>query len=145
MPVITEEVLRACLIKPEEKEPHAKAALEQKYGMEFEITEIYPQKFGELYYNVQAYAKEEPLLRFSASIDTEDDGCADTLVERRICRDIAEKAARNLDDLEGYYDVFVYARGPQPITADTGLSIAEYAALDPKRVPCRGVRRAGGR
>lgn len=128
--IITAEVLSACGVKPEEKEARAKAVLEQKYGIKFEIAEIYPQKFGELYYEVQAYPADDPLTRFSASIDTEDDGCSDTFVERRVCRDIAEQVAQNLDSLEGYYDLFVISRTPPAITADKDISIYDYSQLD---------------
>ena len=48
MASVTASVLAACGTKPEDKENRAKAALERKYHKEFEITEVYPQKFGVL-------------------------------------------------------------------------------------------------
>ena len=38
----------------------------------------------------------------------------------------------NLDALQAYYDVYVHAVGPQPITNNVGISIPDYAALDPQ-------------
>lgn len=130
MAIVTASVLAACGTKPEDKENRAKTALEQKYHKEFEITEIYPQKFGELYYEVQAYALDEPQVRFKASIDTEDDNISDSYVERQVCAAIARQAEQNLDGLPGYYYLSVQAQGPQPITSDAAISIKDYAALD---------------
>lgn len=130
MAIITAEVLAACGVDPAEKESRAKAALEQKYHKEFEITQVYPQKFGELYYEVQAYAAEDPQIRFTASVDTEGGGISDTYVERRVCAAIARQAAENLDQMPGYYFVFVHAVGPQPIADDPGIGIREYAEID---------------
>lgn len=130
MAIITTEVLAACGVNPAEKESRAKAALERKYQKEFEITQVYPQKFGELYYEVQAYAVEDPQMRFVATIDTEDERISDTYVERRVCAAIAQQAAENLDKLPGYYYVFVHAGGPQPIADDPKISIRDYAQLD---------------
>lgn len=131
MAIITAQVLTACGVKPEEREARAKAALEKKYGREFEITEIYPQKFGELYYTVQAYALGEPDIRFTAYVDTEDDRVSDSYPERRVCAAIAEDVSRNLDGLMGYYYVFVHAVGPQPICDNPEISVKDYTELDP--------------
>lgn len=131
MAIITAEVLAACGVKPEDKEGRAKDALEQKYQQEFEITQVYPQKFGELYYEVQAYPVQDPQLRFTASIDTEDSHLSDTYVERLVCQAISRQVEENLDNLPGYYTVFTHAVGPQPITDNREISIADYAALDP--------------
>lgn len=132
MAIITTEVLTACGIRPEARENHAKAALEGKYNKEFEITEIYPQKFGDLYYSVQAYAVDDPELRFTADIDTEDEGVSDTYVERLICAELTRQAEKNLDGLPGYYYVFTHAIGPQPITDNAEISVEDYMALHPK-------------
>lgn len=51
-------VLVACGVTPEKKELHAKTVLEEKYSETFEITQVYPQKLGALYYEVQAYATD---------------------------------------------------------------------------------------
>lgn len=130
MAIVTASVLAACGTKPEDKENRAKAALEQKYHKEFEITEVYPQKFGDLYYEVQAYALDEPQVRFTAAIDTEDDNISDSYVERRVCAAISRQAEENLDGLPGYYYLSVRAQGPQPITADAGISIKDYVAMN---------------
>jgi len=130
MAIITSEILSACGVAPEEKESRAANALARKYNKEFEITEVYPQKFGELYYEVQAYAVDAPQLRFTAAVDTEDDGVSDTYVERLVCAAISQRISENLDALPGYYYVETQAVGPQPITEDAGISIADYAALD---------------
>jgi len=131
MAIITASVLSACGIQPEEKEDRAKAALEQKYHKEFEITQVYPQKFGDLYYEVQAYAVDEPETRFTAAVDTEDDMVSDTYVERRVCGAITKSMEENMDELPGYYFLFTRAVGPQPITDDAEISIKDYAELDP--------------
>lgn len=130
MAIITTEVLAACGVNPADKESRAKAALERKYHKEFEITQVYPQKFGELYYEVQAYAVENPQMRFAATIDTEDESISDTYVERCVCTAIARQTAENLDKLPGYYHVFVHAVGPQPVADDPGIGIRDYAQLD---------------
>lgn len=150
MAIITAEVLAACGVPPEEKEGRAKAALEQKYQREFEIIQVYPQKFGDLYYEVQAYAVDEPQLRFSAAIDTGDSNISDSYVERRVCAAISNRAAENLDGLPGYYYLLTRAVGPQPFADDPQIGIREYAALDPLNwfridlfvVPDRGERDA---
>jgi len=131
MAIITASVLSACGTRPEDRESRAKAALEQKYHREFEIIEVYPQKFGDLYYEVQACAVDEPEVRFTASVDTEDDMVSDTYVERRVCAAITQGMENNLDTLPGYYYLFTQAVGPQPITSDAEISIEGYAALDP--------------
>lgn len=130
MAIITASVLSACGVKPEERESRAKAALEQKYSREFEILEVYPQKFGDLYYEVQACAVEEPLIRFSAAVSTEEDTISDSYVERRVCAAAARRAGENLDQMPGIYYVDVFAGGPQPYTEDPDISIQDYAALD---------------
>ncbi len=132
MAIITAQVLSACGVDPKAKEGRAKAALEKKYGEEFEIVRVYPQKFGELYYDVLAYAVNDPDTRFSASVDTEDDGVSDAFVERRVCAQIAENVSKNLDGLQGYYYVYVHAIGPQPICGDPNIGIEAYARLDPQ-------------
>lgn len=131
MAIITASVLEACGVPPEEKEARAKAALEEKYNKTFEIIQVYPQKFGDLYYEVQAYAVDEPELRFTATIDTEDNGVSDSYVERRVCAAISSQAAENLDSLPGYYYLVTRALGPQPSTADAQISIQDYVALHP--------------
>lgn len=130
MAIVTAAVLAACGTKPEDKENRAKTALEKKYQKEFEITQIYPQKFGDLYYEVQAYALDEPQVRFTAAIDTEDDNISDSYVERRVCAAISRQAEQNLDGLPGYYYLSVQAQGPQPVISDAAISIKDYAALD---------------
>ncbi len=131
MAIITTSVLTACGVEPAEKETRAEAALARKYGQAFDVLQVYPQKFGDLYYEVQACPVDEPLLRFSAVIDTEDDGVSDTYVERRVCAAISRQAEENLDKLPATYYLFVGAAGPQPITEDKDISIEDYAALDP--------------
>lgn len=130
MAIITAEVLAACGVRPEDRESRARAALEQKYHKEFEITQVYPQKFGEMYYEVQAYAVDDLQVRFSAAIDTEDENISDSYVERSVCTAIAQKAEENLDQMPGIYYLSVFAGGPQPYTEDPNISIQDYAALD---------------
>lgn len=130
MAIVTASVLSACGVKPEDRENRAAEALARKYHKEFEITQVYPQKFGELYYEVQAYAVDEPLVRFTASVDTEDEAVSDTYVERRVCAAISQQAAENLNELPAYYYLFVHAIGPQPIVNDAEITIRDYAALD---------------
>lgn len=84
MAIITASVLAACGTKPEDREARASAALSAKYHQEFEITQVYPQRFGDLYYEVQAYPAGDPQILFNAAIDTEDDQISDTYVERRV-------------------------------------------------------------
>ena len=38
----------------------------------------------------------------------------------------------NLSGLETDFDLYVHAVGPQPIVSDTGISIEDYAAMDPQ-------------
>ncbi|MCI8398123.1 MAG: hypothetical protein HFF90_01790 [Oscillibacter sp.] len=130
MAIITASVLAACGTKPEDREARASAALSAKYHQEFEITQVYPQRFGDLYYEVQAYPAGDPQILFNAAIDTEDDQISDTYVERRVCAAIAQKAAENLDALPGYYYLFTHAVGPQPYSEDPAISIADYLALN---------------
>ena len=134
MAIITAEVLSACGVPPEKKESRAEAALQHKYGKEFEVLEVYPQKFGDLYYEVLAYPVDEPLIRFSAAIDTEDENISDSYIERRVCAAIAQRAEENLDQLPGVYYLSVYAGGPQPFTEDPDISVEEYASLDPLNI-----------
>lgn len=134
MAIITAEVLSACGVRPEEKESRAENALQNKYGKEFEVLEVYPQKFGDLYYEVLAYPVDEPLVRFSAAIDTEDENISDSYVERRVCAAIAQRAEENLDQLPGAYYLAVYAGGPQPFAEDPNISIEDYVALDPLNI-----------
>lgn len=131
MAIVTTSVLSACGVRPEERESRAEAALLKKYGKEFEVLEVYPQKFGELYYEVLACPVDDPLLRFSAAIDTEDENISDSYVERRVCAAIAREAEKNLDQLPGCYYLAVFAGGPQPRAEDPDISIQDYAALDP--------------
>lgn len=131
MAIITSSVLSACGVKPEEKESRAANALARKYQKDFEIAEIYPQKFGDLYYEVRAYPVDDPMVCFSASIDTEDDRISDTYVERLVCTAISQQAAKNLDVLPAYYYLFVHAIGPQPIVDDAEVTVEDYAAMDP--------------
>lgn len=130
MAIVTTSVLSACGVKPEDRENRAAEALAQKYHKEFEIVQVYPQKFGDLYYEVQAYAVDEPLVRFTASVDTEDETVSDTYVERRVCAAISQRAEENLNELPAYYYLFVHAIGPQPIVNDVEITIKDYAALD---------------
>lgn len=131
MAIITASVLEACGVPPEKREARAKAALEEKYQEEFEIIQVYPQKFGDLYYEVQACAVDEPQLRFTAAIDTEDSNISDNYAERRVCAAISNQAGENLDSLPGYYYLLTRALGPQPSTADAQIAIRDYTALNP--------------
>ena len=127
---ITEETLSEYALSPNEREARAKAALERKYGMEFEISEVYPQKFLEDRFEVEAYAAEEPDLRFTAEISLQNDDIFDTYAAVRVCAAIRDQAELNLDGLPGIYMVCTYVAGPQPSTANAAISIRDYAALD---------------
>lgn len=131
MALVTTSVLTACSVKPEERESRAAEALAKKYHREFEITQVYPQKLGELYYEVQAYPVNEPQVRFTAAVDTEDDRISDTYVVRCVCAAISRRAAENLNEMPGYYYLFTHTIGPQPIVEDAEITIKDYAALDP--------------
>lgn len=127
---VSTALLTACGVPANERESHAADALAQKYGREFEITRVYAQKLGDPYYEVQAYPVDEPRIRFSAAIGTEDDGISDTYVERRVCAAIAGQAAKNLDELPGYFYLFARGIGPQPFTDNAEITIQDYARLD---------------
>lgn len=131
MPMVAMETMQSYISNPEKSESHAKAVLEMKYQKKFEITKINALKFNDGYYEVQAYAIDEPEMRFWAAVDMEDDNVSDSYVERRICEMISQKAAENLDGLPGYYYLYTYASGPQPAANDVNISIQDYVALDP--------------
>lgn len=131
MAIITAEVLTACGVDPTDREERAKKVLEAKYGKAFEIIEVYPQKFADLYYEVQAYAQDEPDIRFKAAIDTEDDRVSDTYPEQKVCAAVAEKVSGNIDGIEGYYYASVRALGQQPVCNDPKISVEDYVKLDP--------------
>ena len=131
MAVLTIEMLSSCGVPPAVREAHAKAALERKYGKEFEITDVYPQKAGDLFYRVQAYAVDEPRLRFKAAIDTEDDRISDDYVEKRICASISETLGAQLDRLPGVFYIFTYPGAPQPLVDDPEISVRDYVLLSP--------------
>ena len=131
---IITEALSACAIPAEQREERAKAALEKKYGREFEITEVYPQRFSKNYYEVQAYEIHEPNIRFFASVNTQDDGESDDYVTVRVCAAISAQSEENLDMTPGIYFVHTYAPGPQPHCEDPDISIRDFAALDPLNV-----------
>ena len=131
MASVSTSLLTACSVPMNEREGRAEEFLSRRYGKEFEITRVYPPKFGELYYTVQAYPVDEPLIRFTAAIDTEDDNFSDNYVERRVCAKISEQAAKNLDRMPGYYYLYTHGLGPQPITDDTEITVKDYAELNP--------------
>ena len=130
MSVLASVLLSACGSRPEDRESHAKAALEQKYNTEFEIAQVYSQKIGDLYYEVQAFPITNPDMRFTAAIDTKDDNISDNFVERKVCTAIAKSVERSMDGLSGSYYAFACGAGPQPLTDDADISIDEYVALD---------------
>lgn len=127
---VSTSLLTACSVPSNERESRAEEALAQKYGREFEITRVYTQKFGDSFYEVQAYPVDEPQIRFTAAIGMEDNGISDTYVERRVCAAIAGHAAKNLDGLPGYYYLFARGIGPQPVTDNAEIAIKDYASLD---------------
>lgn len=125
-------LLTACTGCPAVREEHAKEALEAKYGKTFEIQEVFPQGIGQGYYGVTACAEDDPDLPFTAYVDTGDDNVSDSYVEKIVCREIEEILRGNLNGLETDFDLYVHAVGPQPVVSDTGISIEEYAAMDPQ-------------
>ena len=128
--IMMTEVLSACGVRPEAREDRAENVLKRKYGEEFVITRVYPQKFGALYYEVQAYPLARPELLFRAVIDTEDDASADDYVEHIVCAAISELVGENLDKLPAYFYVYTHGKGPQSIVDNPRISIQEYAELD---------------
>ena len=126
-------LLTACGSAPRTQaaqESHAKDALAQKYHTEFEIVQMYPQKLGDKYYEVQAYPAGDPSTLFTAAIDTDDDNCSSNYIERKVCSAIAASVEDALVGLPGDSYAFVCGVGPQPLTDDTDISVDEYIALD---------------
>lgn len=130
LPITTDKLTESAL-SPKERETRAKDALERKYGKEFEISEVYPQKFLEEHFMVEAFAAEEPELRFTAEVSILTDEVFDSYAAVRVCAAIEEQAERNLDGLPGIYMVCAYVAGPQPSTANADIGIRDYASLDP--------------
>lgn len=130
MAMVEMETIKSYVFDSEKRESHAKAALEMKYRKEFEITKIYSLKFDKGYYEVQAYMIGEPEIRFLAAVDMDNDRVSDSYVEKRICKMISQKIAENLDGLPGYYYLYTYALGPQPLSDDIDISIQDYVLLD---------------
>ena len=124
-------LLTACDSKTKDaQERHAKDALAQKYRTEFEIVQMYPQKLGDKYYEVQAYPAGDPSALFTAAIDAYDDNCSSNYIERKVCSAIAASVEDALVGLPGDYYAFVCGVGPQPLTDDTDIGVDEYIALD---------------
>ena len=70
--------------------------LSERYHKNIAILEIYPKKIGQAYYEVAAYAEDEPDIVFSAAIDTKDENFSDDYVERYICAQISKKIQENI-------------------------------------------------
>ena len=129
MGVISANFIGACGVKPEDREQRAKELLEKKYNKAFEIAKVYPQEFGQLYYDVQAFAADMPELRFKASIDTEDENFSDSYVNKIVCWRISQKVGENLDELPAYYYIYSHSLGFQPLADDPDISIEAYSKL----------------
>lgn len=104
--------------------------LSERYHKNIAILEIYPKKIGQAYYEVAAYAEDEPDIVFSAAIDTKDENFSDDYVERYICAQISKKIQENIGMQNNIY-ILTEAVGPQPITHDLNQTIQEYEKLDP--------------
>lgn len=119
----------ACGSSTEQCKQRAKELLEQKYNKSFEISKMYPMKYGQIYYDVQAFAADMPKLRFVASIDIEDDNFSDNYVNRLVCYRISQKIGENLDDLPAYYYIYSHSLGFQAPADDPEISIEDYSKL----------------
>ena len=117
-------------VSSERKARLAEQALENKYRESFGGCAVFGQKYGEYFYQVQAYPQNSPDLRFSAYVDLDGGGVKDTYVEKRVCSRISDQIMHNLDMLTGNYDVYVKGIGPQPSIDRPDIEVEEYIKLD---------------
>lgn len=114
----------------EDQAPRIVRLLQERYDTEFEVTKVNNQA-DDRYIVAQARVKEDPALLFSVTVNTQDDNMSESYIERKLCTEVAAQLGESLSDSQDDYCVFCTMVGPQPITADTSLSVQDYMDLDP--------------
>jgi hypothetical protein len=112
-----------------------KLELEKKYNEEFVIdtptlrSETYD--FYKKYYVVEAYSKENPTIKFRASLDYGDSGVqlVDDYVAKKLCNNIANMVSYNLSNRENTgenFYVYVETATESFMILDPDITIEEY-------------------
>ena len=110
----------------EERAEKVKAALEEKYGGEFEVMRVMGQGVMEDYFVAEAYNTDYPDLPFSLNMDVNDGTFMDGYVLKRGTNLIAGQAAQNLGSLQGAYYVHVQSMFPDSVSSDPEISLDAY-------------------
>ena len=110
----------------EERAEKVKAALEEKYGGEFEVMRVLGQGVMEDYFTAEAYNAAYPDLPFSLNMDVNDGTFMDGYVMKRGTNLIAAQAAQNLGSLQGMYYVHVQSMFPDSVSSDPEISLDQY-------------------
>lgn len=113
-------------------EAFAKKALEEKYGIPFEIEEIQQTHLFDEYFTVIAYPEDDPELLFQAHIDSDGENFSDNYVSRLISQNISEQIEENLDSLPGFYYVVAAELSANERLSDSSISVSEYLESNPE-------------
>ena len=111
----------------------AQKLLKKAYGEEFEIKEADSGWALWGYYTVLAYPKEDPDMVFTVHVNSDGKHESDNYISKKLCGEMADIMARNLDDLEGIYTV-----NCRPLTfsyvPEVHKSLEEYEEDNPQRI-----------
>lgn len=114
----------------EAREAKAKELLSEKYGKQFEISEIYRQGLTLPYFEAWAYDTENPDLVFSVTVDLEGEGFSDTYVQKCVCSKISDSVSMHLDDFPGTFFVNTETQGMQPYADNPNIDVKGYWELN---------------
>lgn len=89
-----------------ERMAKAKEILEKKYNDAFEIIEYRGQQMLADYYEVKAVCKNNPDLKFTASVEADYSGVSDSYAAKMVSKRFSDIVSRNLNDINGYVYVF---------------------------------------
>ena len=114
------------------RQAQAKKALENKYGETFEITKVYDNNSVKSQFNAIAHSASRPWIQIYARVENDGSHVEDDYLEKIIGERIADEIKRNVGALNGTYYIYVSTLSGGMGISDTSISIADYAAFNPK-------------
>lgn len=112
-------------------EEQAVRLLNEKYKDSFVIEEVQSQSFSGGYYTVIAYQEDNADVLFRADVNSDGTGLSDNYVAKQLCWDMADQVARNLNDLEGTYYIYIELMFEPDMLSKPGITLKEFMRETP--------------
>lgn len=106
--------------------------LNEKYHDSFEVEAVQSHSIFKGYYTVIAYQTDNADFLFRAYVNSDGKAISDNYVTKIVCADLADKVAKNLDELGGIYYIFAEAKMEPKMLDNTELTLEEFLQVYPK-------------